>query len=288
MARAAERARASRRHFSSLTRRDKVVLWIIVGVPTAIHIVFVWIPAISHDRAVVHQLGRHRRRRRHPLRRLPELLGDLHDLRQATSSRRCSTTASCVVWLFLVPTAIGCCSPTCSTRTCAAAHLPEHLLLPGRAVARRRRVHLEERDVLAEPGAVLNILGRAAGEPDRLRRRPEVFQLDIPFLDTPLGLSQELRRASSSPSPGGTSGYIMVLYLAGLKSVDPALREAAAIDGCTEWQAFRRVVFPAMKPINVVVAVITVIEALRAYDIVVRPQVDREGWRCWRSSSPTT
>lgn len=63
-------------------------------------------------------------------------------------------------------------------------------------------------------------------------------------------------------------GYIMVLYLAGLKSVDPSLREAAAIDGCNEWQAFRRVVFPAMKPVNVVIAVITVIEALRAFDIV--------------------
>ena len=63
-------------------------------------------------------------------------------------------------------------------------------------------------------------------------------------------------------------GYMMVLYLAGLKAVDPSLREAAAIDGCNEWQAFRRVVFPSLKPINVVVVVITVIEALRAYDIV--------------------
>ena len=64
------------------------------------------------------------------------------------------------------------------------------------------------------------------------------------------------------------TGYIMVLYLAGLKSVDPALREAAAIDGCNEIQAFRNVVFPTLKPINVIVMVITVIEALRTYDIV--------------------
>jgi multiple sugar transport system permease protein len=64
------------------------------------------------------------------------------------------------------------------------------------------------------------------------------------------------------------AGYIMVLYLAGLKSVDPALREAAAIDGAREWYAFRTVVFPALKPINVVVLVVTVIEALRAFDIV--------------------
>ncbi len=65
------------------------------------------------------------------------------------------------------------------------------------------------------------------------------------------------------------AGYIMVLYLAGLKSVDPALKEAASMDGANEWQTFRKVVFPVLKPINVVVVVITVIQALRAYDIVV-------------------
>ena len=64
------------------------------------------------------------------------------------------------------------------------------------------------------------------------------------------------------------AGYIMVLYLAGLKSVDPALREAAAIDGCNEWQSYRRVIFPSLKPVNVVIIVITVIEALRIFDII--------------------
>jgi multiple sugar transport system permease protein len=63
-------------------------------------------------------------------------------------------------------------------------------------------------------------------------------------------------------------GYIMVIYLAGLKSVDPALREAAKVDGASERQTFVRVVFPAMGPINVVIVVVTVIEALRAFDIV--------------------
>jgi multiple sugar transport system permease protein len=64
------------------------------------------------------------------------------------------------------------------------------------------------------------------------------------------------------------AGYIMILYLAGLKALDPSLREAAAIDGAGEWHAFRTVVFPALRPINIVVAVVTVIEALRAFDIV--------------------
>ena len=63
-------------------------------------------------------------------------------------------------------------------------------------------------------------------------------------------------------------GYIMLLYLAGLKAVDPALREAAAIDGASESRTFFSIVFPAMRPINIVVFVITVIEALRFFDIV--------------------
>src|SRR6266536_3153715 len=64
------------------------------------------------------------------------------------------------------------------------------------------------------------------------------------------------------------AGYIMILYLAGLKAMDPSLREAAAIDGAGEWHTFRTVIFPALRPINIVIVVVTVIEALRAFDIV--------------------
>ncbi len=59
-------------------------------------------------------------------------------------------------------------------------------------------------------------------------------------------------------------GYIMLLYLSGLKSVDPSLREASAIDGATEWQTFRKVILPTMKPVNIIIIVITVIDSLRA------------------------
>jgi ABC-type sugar transport system permease subunit len=62
-------------------------------------------------------------------------------------------------------------------------------------------------------------------------------------------------------------GYVMVLYLAGLKSVDPTLREAAAIDGANARQTFFRVIFPVMRPINIVIVVVTVIDSLRAFDI---------------------
>ena len=63
-------------------------------------------------------------------------------------------------------------------------------------------------------------------------------------------------------------GYIMLLYLAGLKAVDPTLREAAAIDGASQPQTFFRIVFPVMRPINIIVLTVTFIESLRAFDLV--------------------
>jgi multiple sugar transport system permease protein len=64
------------------------------------------------------------------------------------------------------------------------------------------------------------------------------------------------------------TGYIMLLYLAGLKAVDPVLREAAAVDGAGEARTFFHVIWPVMRPVNIIILVITVIESLRAFDIV--------------------
>lgn len=63
------------------------------------------------------------------------------------------------------------------------------------------------------------------------------------------------------------TGYIMLLYLSGLKGVDPALREAAQIDGANQRQTYLRIIFPVMRPINIIVLTITVIEGLRAFDL---------------------
>ncbi len=63
-------------------------------------------------------------------------------------------------------------------------------------------------------------------------------------------------------------GYIMVLYLAGLKGCDPSLEEAAAVDGASAWQRFRYVVFPQLRGVNTVVFAVTVIDSLRTFDIV--------------------
>ena len=63
-------------------------------------------------------------------------------------------------------------------------------------------------------------------------------------------------------------GYIMVLYLAGLKGCDPSLEEAAAVDGANWWQRFRHIVFPQLRNVNTVIFAVTVIDSLRTFDIV--------------------
>jgi len=63
-------------------------------------------------------------------------------------------------------------------------------------------------------------------------------------------------------------GYVMILYLAGLKGLDISLVEAATVDGATFWQRFRHVIFPLLAPVTVVVLVISVIDSLRAFDLV--------------------
>ncbi|HOT56316.1 MAG TPA: ABC transporter permease subunit, partial [Ornithinibacter sp.] len=54
----------------------------------------------------------------------------------------------------------------------------------------------------------------------------------------------------------------------GLKGVDASLREAAAVDGAGEVKTFFHVILPVMRPINLIVLVIVVIESLRAFDLV--------------------
>lgn len=63
-------------------------------------------------------------------------------------------------------------------------------------------------------------------------------------------------------------GYIMVLYLAGLQSIDPTLIEAAQVEGATGWQVFRKVILPLLQPVTIIVVVISIIDSLRAFDLV--------------------
>jgi alpha-glucoside transport system permease protein len=64
------------------------------------------------------------------------------------------------------------------------------------------------------------------------------------------------------------TGFGMVIISAALKGINPELLEAARVDGATEWQVFRRIMFPLLTPTLAVVATTMIITALKAFDIV--------------------
>jgi len=53
-------------------------------------------------------------------------------------------------------------------------------------------------------------------------------------------------------------GYNMIILLAGLQAIPPDLYEAARIDGASRWAQFRHVTLPTLRPILVLVAIITI------------------------------
>ncbi len=63
-------------------------------------------------------------------------------------------------------------------------------------------------------------------------------------------------------------GYVMILYVAGLKNVDTSLLEAARVDGANAWQSFWKITFPLLAPVTTIVIVISVIDSLRTFDLV--------------------
>lgn len=65
------------------------------------------------------------------------------------------------------------------------------------------------------------------------------------------------------------AGTNMVLFLAGLQGVTPEHVEAARLDGANAWQVFRNVTWPALRPTTVVVLVLTIINSIKVFDLIV-------------------
>lgn len=64
------------------------------------------------------------------------------------------------------------------------------------------------------------------------------------------------------------TGYMMILYLAGLQGLDKALLDAAKVDGASGWKLFRHIIFPLLNPITSVVIIIAIADSLRVFDVV--------------------
>ncbi len=63
-------------------------------------------------------------------------------------------------------------------------------------------------------------------------------------------------------------GFYTLITLAGLQGIDPALHEAARIDGATAWQRFRNVTLPLLRPTTLVVIILSTITGFQAFDFI--------------------
>lgn len=256
---AVREAAIQRKRLSLLTRQDKVVLALMLGIPTFVHLMLVWLPAIaSIGLSFTRWNG----------------VGGLSTI-QFIGLKNYSDIATIyppfwpalvhnVIWLatlIFIATPFGMLLAVLLDREVKGLRFYQSAYFLPVVLSLAITGFIVDLFFAPEQGLVNNILGTT--KPPSL----------IDWLGTPwLNLFAVLLFACWRHA-----GYIMVLYLAGLKSVDPSLREAAAIDGASAWQSFSRVVFPAMQPINVVVLVITIIEALRAFDLVYVVNKGRNG-----------
>ena len=62
------------------------------------------------------------------------------------------------------------------------------------------------------------------------------------------------------------AGYYMVIYLAGLQGTNPALEEAASLDGANKWHIFRHITLPQLRPTTFFVTITLTIASFKVYD----------------------
>jgi glucose/mannose transport system permease protein len=65
------------------------------------------------------------------------------------------------------------------------------------------------------------------------------------------------------------SGYTMALYLAGLRGIPPELREAAQVDGASEFYIYRHIIFPLLAPITLSAMIILGHMSLKVFDLII-------------------
>ncbi len=243
-----------------LQGRDRTVFWLMVAVPTALHVLLVWLPTLA---SIFFSFTDWKGIRFSDV----NLVGFLNYQQIFTVFERDFFQAVLnnlvlLVFLFSGPTLLGMFLAYLLDKEIAGSRVYQSIFYMP-VVLSLAVVGFIWQSVMysTENGLATELFGQ--GEAVNWLGNQEYL---IAFTDN-LGISANFVAILVAIAWRHT-GYIMVLYLAGLKSVDQSLKESASLDGCNEWQAFRHVIFPTLKPINVVVAVITVIEALRAFDII--------------------
>lgn len=74
--------------------------------------------------------------------------------------------------------------------------------------------------------------------------------------------------AIAIPAIWQLAGYVMALFLAGFRGVPEELREAARVDGASEWKIYRHVVFPQLAPVALSAVIIIGHMSLKSFDLI--------------------
>lgn len=74
--------------------------------------------------------------------------------------------------------------------------------------------------------------------------------------------------AIAIPAIWQLAGYVMALFLAGFRGIPSELREAARVDGATEWQVYRHVIFPQLAPVALSAVIIIGHMSLKSFDLI--------------------
>jgi len=75
--------------------------------------------------------------------------------------------------------------------------------------------------------------------------------------------------AVAIPAVWQMSGYTMALYLAGLRAVPESLREAARVDGASEFQVYRKVIMKLIRPVTLSAIIILGHISLKVFDLII-------------------
>jgi glucose/mannose transport system permease protein len=74
--------------------------------------------------------------------------------------------------------------------------------------------------------------------------------------------------AMAMPAIWQLAGYVMALFLAGFRGIPEELREAARMDGASEWKLYRHVIFPQLSPVALSALVIVAHMSLKVFDLI--------------------
>jgi glucose/mannose transport system permease protein len=78
-----------------------------------------------------------------------------------------------------------------------------------------------------------------------------------------------------------SSGFVMAMFLAGLRGVDNEIIKAAQIDGASNWTLYRRIIIPLMRPVFLSAFVVLAHLAIKSYDLIVAMTDGGPGTATW-------